>query len=83
MQGASGFAAGATAPTAGAMGSFGGASGMPGFDMSGSMGMNPYFFGYPGGMGGMMPSWLPGEGSAAAFKAPGAKNEIKLFVGGL
>lgn len=51
--------------------------------------MNPYFFGFPGAAGAtpmMAGSWFPGSmapGNAASFHAPGAKNEIKLFVGGL
>jgi len=59
---------------------------------------NPYLFPFPPAAGGMpnwmgtgMPSAVGGlggmagiaTGSASSFHAPGAKNEIKLFVGGL
>ena len=51
------------------------------------MGANPFMMGY-GGQPGAGAPWFGGVGgaaggSAAAFHAPGAKNEIKLFVGGL
>ena len=60
---------------------------------------NPYLFPFPPAAGGGMTNWMapgmpsavpgmgamPGltAGSASSFHAPGAKNEIKLFVGGL
>lgn len=42
-----------------------------------------WFAGMPGGVPGVpgVPSIAPG--SSSSFHAPGAKNEIKLFVGGL
>lgn len=46
--------------------------------------MNPnWFAGMPAGVPGVpgVPSMQPG--SSSSFHAPGAKNEIKLFVGGL
>lgn len=65
-----------------------GAPGFLGFDMSNPMaaGFNPFMFGFPQGGASMMPAaWYPGAGvgSASSFHAPGQKNEIKLFVGGL
>jgi hypothetical protein len=51
----------------------GGAPGMPNWMMSGMAGGVP-------GMGAMAGI---GAGSASSFHAPGLKNEIKLFVGGL
>jgi|LauGreDrversion4_2_1035121.scaffolds.fasta_scaffold130734_3 hypothetical protein len=58
---------------------------------------NPYLFPFPpaAGMSNWMGPGMPGSvsglgamggmpaGSASSFHAPGAKNEIKLFVGGL
>ena len=73
-----------------------GAAGFLGFDMN-MAAFNPYLFPFPPSAGGMpnwmapgMPGSVPGlpmsgvaAGSASSFHAPGAKNEIKLFVGGL
>ena len=75
-----------------------GAAGFLGFDMNMGA-FNPYLFPFPPAATGGMPNWMgagmPGAvgglggmagiagGSASSFHAPGAKNEIKLFVGGL
>jgi hypothetical protein len=71
-----------------------GAAGFLGFDMN-MAAFNPYLFPFPpaaGGMGNLMAPGMTGAfgamagmpaGSASSFHAPGAKNEIKLFVGGL
>lgn len=66
------------------------AAGFLGFDMSS---FNPYMYPFPSGAGGMVNAFaFPGIAGAAgvaggtgasSFHAPGAKNEIKLFVGGL
>lgn len=66
-----------------------GAAGFLGFDMGS---FNPYMYPFQAGAGGMVnpfafPSIAGGSGAggtgASSFHAPGAKNEIKLFVGGL
>jgi len=75
-----------------------GAPGFSNYDFTQMSAYNPYMFGFPGvgGVGGAglsptsqqwaslasMPASMLGA-SAASFHAPGAKNEIKLFVGGL
>lgn len=85
--GANGAAAGAGAAgfSAGS-----GAAGFLGFDMGS---FNPYMYPFQAGAGGMVnpfafPAIAGGAGvaggtGASSFHAPGAKNEIKLFVGGL
>lgn len=72
-----------------------GAPGFSNYDFSQMSAYNPYMFGFPGvGGAGLSPTsqqWASLAGmpasmlgaSAASFHAPGAKNEIKLFVGGL
>ena len=66
-----------------------GASAFLGFDMGA---FNPYLYPFQGGAAGMVNPFafsamaggagVSGTG-ASSFHAPGAKNEIKLFVGGL
>ncbi len=50
-------------------------------------GFNPYLIGFPQTANPLIqPPWFgaaAGMASASSFHAPGAKNEIKLFVGGL
>ena len=84
---------GTGAAAAGAPGAAG-AAGFLGFDMN-MAAFNPYLFPFPpasGAMGNWMAPGMPASvgsmgglatGSASSFHAPGAKNEIKLFVGGL
>jgi hypothetical protein len=80
--------------TAGGASGVPGAANFLGFDMN-MGGFNPYLFPFPPSAGGM-PNWMapgmPGgvgsmgglpSGNVSSFHAPGAKNEIKLFVGGL
>lgn len=66
-----------------------GAAGFLGFDMAS---FNPYMYPFQPGAAGMVNPFafpaMAGAGGAGAtgassFHAPGAKNEIKLFVGGL
>lgn len=86
--GAGGAGAGGSTGAAG-FNAANGAAGYLGFDMST---FNPYMFPFQPGAAGMVnPFAFPaiagaggaGASGAAGFHAPGAKNEIKLFVGGL
>lgn len=85
-------------PMAGGMGAGAAGSGafpMMDFSQMAAAGFNPYMFGFAGQPGaaagaGMLPqAWFPGVGmgggggGVSSFHAPGEKNEIKLFVGGL
>lgn len=74
--------AGGAYPPASAAGA---AAGYLPMDMNNMAAFNPQLYGFPfasgGSMGGAGASWFPAN--ASSFHAPGAKNEIKLFVGGL
>jgi hypothetical protein len=84
-----GAAGGAAGAGSAAFNAGNGAAGFLGFDMAG---FNPYMYPFQPNAAGMVNpfafSAMAGAGGAGGttannFHAPGAKNEIKLFVGGL